>query len=93
MLSFSVLWSNSTVVYTMKIRYSCGATGYTTLLDMNYPLPSIRTLNRRMEHIEFSFGLIPEVFLALSQKENSCYTSKSTGGVSRAKSDRCSAIR
>ena len=66
MLSFSVLWSNSTVENAMKMRYSCGATGYTTLLDMNYPLPSIRTLNRRTEHIEFSSGLIPEVFLALS---------------------------
>ena len=38
-LSFSVLWSNSTVDNAMKIQYSCRATGYTTLLDMNYPLP------------------------------------------------------
>ena len=52
----------------MKLRYSCGAVGYTMLLNMNYPFPSIRTINRRMQHIEFSSGLIPEVFLALSQK-------------------------
>ena len=52
----------------MKLRYSCGATGYTMLLNMKYPFPSIRTLNRRMQYIEFSSGLIPEVFLALSQK-------------------------
>ncbi|XP_046845647.1 uncharacterized protein LOC124439465 [Xenia sp. Carnegie-2017] len=65
-----VWWSNNTIESAIQIRYSCGATGYSTLLGMNYPLPSIRTLNRRMEHIEFSSGLTNEVFAPLQLKVN-----------------------
>ncbi|CAB4055381.1 unnamed protein product [Lepeophtheirus salmonis] len=31
---------------SLKLRFTCGLSGYSTLIDQGYPLPSIRTLQR-----------------------------------------------
>jgi hypothetical protein len=44
-------WSDETIKNGLQLRFACGSTGYNTLLDKKYPLPSIRTLQRKVEHI------------------------------------------
>lgn len=40
----------------------CGSTGYEELLKQRLPLPSLRTLRRRLENIHFEPGILHEVF-------------------------------
>ncbi|XP_067929649.1 uncharacterized protein [Watersipora subatra] len=42
-----------TVIKSLKLRFACGTTGYTELLTMAFPLPSIQTLQQRVQHINF----------------------------------------
>uniref|UniRef100_A0A0K2UYE5 THAP-type domain-containing protein n=1 Tax=Lepeophtheirus salmonis TaxID=72036 RepID=A0A0K2UYE5_LEPSM len=39
-------WTISTIKKALKLRFTCGLSGYSTLIDQGYPLPSIRTLQR-----------------------------------------------
>lgn len=55
-------WSDATVKKALELKFSCGSTGYGVLLQQGQPLPSIRTLQRRMEAIPFNSGLLHEVF-------------------------------
>lgn len=55
-------WSNETIKKSLQIKFSCGSTGYNSLKDMGYPLPSIRTLARKIEHIKINPGVLTEVF-------------------------------
>lgn len=55
-------WSNETIKKALKIKFSCGNNGYQQLLKLKYPLPSLRTLNRRLENLKFSPGILEEVF-------------------------------
>lgn len=63
---FKTLWRIMNFVYLSWIiwivRFSCGTTGYSTLLEQSYPLPSIRTLQRRMSKISFKPGVLNHVF-------------------------------
>ncbi|XP_015605777.1 THAP domain-containing protein 1 [Cephus cinctus] len=43
-------WSDATLVAGYKLKFSCGNTGYTTLIKEGWPLPSIRTLRRKVEN-------------------------------------------
>lgn len=61
-------WSNETVKEALQLKFSCGSTGYQTLLDKKFPLPSIRTLQRKIEHIQFKPGILKEVFSVMSHK-------------------------
>jgi hypothetical protein len=61
-------WTSITLKKALKLRFSCGKTGYENLLSMGYPLPAIRTLQKRTEHLEFESGILSEVFEALSYK-------------------------
>ncbi|KAM7303444.1 hypothetical protein ISCGN_013402 [Ixodes scapularis] len=42
-------WSNETVKKSLLMRFACVSTGYDLLLEGNFPLPSSRTLGRRLE--------------------------------------------
>ncbi|KAG0419059.1 hypothetical protein HPB47_004397 [Ixodes persulcatus] len=42
-------WSNETVKESLQMRFACGSTGYDLLLEGDFPLPSSRTLRRRLE--------------------------------------------
>ena len=50
-------WSNTTIKRALQLRFACGTSGYETLLQHGYPLPAIRTLQKRTEHINFESGI------------------------------------
>jgi hypothetical protein len=53
--SKGVNWSNECIRRSLKMYLTYGTTGYNELKQQNYPLPSIRTLQRRMQ----SFKCMP----------------------------------
>ncbi|GLV37435.1 hypothetical protein CBL_10599 [Carabus blaptoides fortunei] len=57
-----VKWSNATIKKSFQLKFACGANGYAELLKQQYPLPSCRTLRRRLEHLKFESGVLVEVF-------------------------------
>jgi hypothetical protein len=61
-------WETSTVKKALKLRFSCGTTGYTDLLQTGMPLPSIRILQSRLQSIHFSPGILASVLSYLSTK-------------------------
>lgn len=76
-------WSHETVQKALQLKFSCGKSGYETLLGQGQPLPSIRTLQRRMQDIRFESGMLHEVFKLLTLKvcikleqmiSNKCHT-------------------
>ncbi|XP_077255313.1 uncharacterized protein LOC143893624 [Temnothorax americanus] len=42
-------WSNDTIQKALKLRSSCGSSGYKEILNQGIPLPSERTLRRRIK--------------------------------------------
>ena len=61
-------WSNNTIKKALQIRFAAGPTGYKTLLDLQIPLPAIRTLQRRLQRVKFEPGILEEVFAFLKLK-------------------------
>jgi hypothetical protein len=55
-------WSSSTITRSLKLKFSCGSSGYEQLIKEGYPLPSIPTLQRRLENLKFDSGILTEVF-------------------------------
>jgi len=53
-------WSNSTVMKALKLKFSRGNNGYEELLKPNIPLPSLRTLRRRLQNLKFGTGILHE---------------------------------
>jgi len=47
-------WSDETIRRAMRLRFTCGSVGYQEILDQNVPLPSERTLQRKMNTAEFN---------------------------------------
>lgn len=62
------VWSSATIKKTLRLKFACGTTGYEELQAQNIPLPSTRTLRRRMENIAFEEGISNEVLEMLAQK-------------------------
>ncbi|KAM7298224.1 uncharacterized protein ISCGN_018634 [Ixodes scapularis] len=50
------------------MKFACGTTGYELLRTLGYPLPSTRTLLRRMQSFHFLPGVLGEVFDILKRK-------------------------
>lgn len=50
-------WSNKTVQRALKLKFTCGTTGYEELLQQGIPLPSLRTLWRKLENFTFQPGI------------------------------------
>lgn len=61
-------WSSSTIMKAFQLRFACGSTGYNLLLDQKQPLPSLRTLRRRMKDMTFDSGIQYEVFTLVKVK-------------------------
>lgn len=61
-------WTNDTIQKAFRLKFACGSSGYEELLAQNYPLPSSRTLRRRLQNISFKSGILHDVFEMLSIK-------------------------
>lgn len=61
-------WSSSTVQKAIRLRISCGSNGYKELLQQHIPLPSMRTIQRRLETLHFAEGICEEILDILKVK-------------------------
>lgn len=50
------------------LKFSCGNNGYEEILKQKFPLPSQRTLKRRLQMLKFDSGILDEVFIFLEIK-------------------------
>lgn len=66
--SRSCKWSNSTIIKALRLKMSCGSTGYKELLNQKIPFPSERTLRRKLENIKFESGVCDDIFDMLQQQ-------------------------
>ncbi|KAH8009190.1 hypothetical protein HPB51_012688 [Rhipicephalus microplus] len=61
-------WSTETIQKGLKLRLACGSRGYNAVRELAVPLPSERTLQRRVENYKFSPGILHEVLKSLALK-------------------------
>lgn len=61
-------WSDDTMRKAIRLKLSCGSSGYEELLKQGVPLPAERTLRRRCEDFEFQPGICEQVFEILQQR-------------------------
>ena len=61
-------WCHETILKALKLRFSCGTAGYEELLRQSFPLPSTRTLTKKMENLKFNGGISEEIFQFLHLK-------------------------
>lgn len=61
-------WSNETIQRALKLQFTCGTTGYEELLQQGMPLPSLRTLRRKLKNLKFESGISNEMFEFLKFK-------------------------
>lgn len=66
-----LIWSNNTVETALQLKFTCGTTGYNTLIEKKLPYPSSRTLNRRLQNLKFKPGILYEVLQFLKIKISS----------------------
>ena len=64
----NVVWSSETIQRCLTIRSVVGRNGYDYLRKMNYPLPSYRTLCRRIQTLSFTPGIQYDVLEWLKVK-------------------------
>ncbi|XP_018398977.1 PREDICTED: uncharacterized protein LOC108776768 isoform X3 [Cyphomyrmex costatus] len=64
-------WSNDTIQRALKLKFTCGTTGYEELLQQGMPFPSLRTLRRKLENFKFESGISNEMFEFLKFKASS----------------------
>jgi len=64
-------WTNETVKKALKLKFACGNNGYNEILLQNIPLPSLRTLRRRLQNLKFDSGILDEVYDFLKIKVES----------------------
>lgn len=62
-----IKWSNQTIKQSLKYRYTSGGTGYEEFRKL-IPLPSQRTLSRRIQKLKFEPGILYEIFELLKHK-------------------------
>nr|XP_050038196.1 uncharacterized protein LOC126535352 isoform X1 [Dermacentor andersoni]XP_050042913.1 uncharacterized protein LOC126540168 isoform X1 [Dermacentor andersoni] len=61
-------WSPQSVKQALQIKFSCGTSGYETLRKLGYPLPTNRTLARRLQALSFLPGILTDVIDLLKTK-------------------------
>jgi len=62
-------WSNYLLKKGLKLHFLCGTVGYKAVkTELNVSLPSVRSLQRSIEHIKFSPGILTEVFAMSAPK-------------------------
>lgn len=55
------IWCSDTVKKALKYKFVCGNAGYEEIAR-DWPLPSLRTLSRRLDGLKFQSGILDEVF-------------------------------
>ncbi|KAL0993547.1 hypothetical protein UPYG_G00109540 [Umbra pygmaea] len=63
-----IRWGKETIKKAIQIKFTAGTAGYKTLQQMQIPLPNIRTLQRRMQHVNLEPGVLGEVLEMLRLK-------------------------
>lgn len=61
-------WSDKTIETALQLKFLCKESGYELLIKNKIPLPSLRTLNRRIESLKLSPGILDEFFQLLKVK-------------------------
>ncbi|KAJ8956758.1 hypothetical protein NQ314_006632 [Rhamnusium bicolor] len=61
-------WSNETIKEAIQLKFACGSSGYDLLRKRKYPLPSLRTVCRRLQGLKFAPGILYEVIEFLKIK-------------------------
>uniref|UniRef100_A0A1S4LSB4 Uncharacterized protein n=2 Tax=Ixodes scapularis TaxID=6945 RepID=A0A1S4LSB4_IXOSC len=61
-------WSDETIQKALNVRLACGTRGYDVLEELCTPLPSERTLQRRLIDVKFLPGILHEVLQPLALK-------------------------
>ncbi|XP_039314224.1 uncharacterized protein LOC120359693 [Solenopsis invicta] len=54
-------WDNETIKKALRYKFMCGRSGYEEI-SRDLPLPSLRTLRRRLENVKFTNGILEEIF-------------------------------
>lgn len=54
-------WSAETIKKALQLKFACGSAGYDLLLEQGNPLPSRRTLCRRLQHLSFKPGVLIDI--------------------------------
>nr|XP_029717053.1 uncharacterized protein LOC109428116 [Aedes albopictus] len=62
-------WSDNTITESLKTKFVCGKQGYEHVRQ-KYPLPTQRTLQKRMEDLNFDTGILDDVIELLKLKLN-----------------------
>lgn len=62
------IWSNNTIKKALRLKFSCGSSGYQELLRQKLPFPCERTLRRKLENIQFQEGICDDIFKLLEDK-------------------------
>lgn len=62
-----IRWSNKTIEKSLKYRFTCGGSGYEEIRK-TIPLPSQRTLARKIENLKFDHGVLHEMLELLKFK-------------------------
>ncbi|XP_020295083.1 uncharacterized protein LOC109860424 [Pseudomyrmex gracilis] len=61
-------WPNNTIKKALRLRLLCGNSGYQKLISQGIPLPSGRTLRRRLQDFDFKPGISDQIFDILKQR-------------------------
>jgi len=61
-------WSDNTIKKALRLKLSCGSSGYQEWLAQGIPLPNEHTLRRRLENIDFKPGICEQIFDILKQR-------------------------
>ncbi|KAL1468810.1 hypothetical protein MTO96_025166 [Rhipicephalus appendiculatus] len=61
-------WSHETVLKALRLKLSCRSQGYNVARELGMPLPSERTLQRKIDGFKFAPGLLTEVMHLLKIK-------------------------
>ena len=64
-------WTNDTIMDSLETYFTCHTSGYNHLRSKGFPLPSLRTIQRRVANIDFRPGILTEVFEMLKPKVKS----------------------
>ncbi|XP_011689313.1 PREDICTED: uncharacterized protein LOC105450905 [Wasmannia auropunctata] len=61
-------WSKETIKKALQIKFSCTNSGYNELIKQKIPLPSTRSLRQSLEGIDFTPGILNNIFNAMKNK-------------------------
>lgn len=66
-----IKWTDTTFLKALRIKFTCGVEGYREILKQGIPLPTEKTMQRRVQRIKFESGILNQVFDFLKIKIDS----------------------